>query len=482
MSFSGEGSGTSLDPYKIENWHHLNDVRNNLEANFILVNNLDENTDGYADYIGENPEGWDPIGDSGNIFSGVFDANRYTIKDLVIDRSGSNYNSLFSHNGGKIENVYVEYPIIEGGEDTAGLVSFNGGTIENSYVISDYISVQDSGYGGGLVSSNEGTIKHCYTIVTIEGIAGSQLGHLVGLNQGTIVDSMALVSTESLIHTDEGTRGGRVVGTELDGDMKNIRMYTDDNFRDYKKLHKPWNIKVLNRWTGETWHIESGEDYPRLHEPDIVTDEFVKLNQKVGEIDEGTNMHNITLKHGSFEINVENEGPLRRYDALPECLDEEPRKCRSPIIVPSWRKQGKVPLGIGKYSIDVFVTPIDNVKVKWDFDADKILINQEEKNFLHNITEYDILELEEVNYIRVIGEDEEAFAKFNANTTTDALPDISYNYPVKAYIDHMNDIITVDVEWEVGEQGSQDTIDVVVALAFEQNMKDNLPEFWDKYE
>ncbi|MFW5787131.1 MAG: hypothetical protein ACOCV3_02575 [Halanaerobiales bacterium] len=94
-TFAG-GDGSDSDPYQIENWHHLNNVRDNLDSKFILVNDLDETTAGYNELVkNENGDlvnegkGWDPIGaDCDTTFAGVFNGNDNTISDLVINREG----------------------------------------------------------------------------------------------------------------------------------------------------------------------------------------------------------------------------------------------------------------------------------------------------------------------------------------------------------------------------------------------------------
>ncbi len=48
------GEGTDEDPYLIENWEHLDNVRENLDAEFALNADLDEETDGYG---GDGEEG-----------------------------------------------------------------------------------------------------------------------------------------------------------------------------------------------------------------------------------------------------------------------------------------------------------------------------------------------------------------------------------------------------------------------------------------
>ena len=91
------GDGTPGNPYQIEDWDHMQSVRDYLDAHFILMNDLNENTTGYSEYVkdleGEenvvnDGQGWEPIGTPFEPFSGVFDGQGFTIKGLHVDRIG----------------------------------------------------------------------------------------------------------------------------------------------------------------------------------------------------------------------------------------------------------------------------------------------------------------------------------------------------------------------------------------------------------
>lgn len=59
----------------IHNAEELNDVRNNMEGKYILVNDIDIS----------NYSNWKPIGDGGNPFKGILNGNKYTISNLTIN-------------------------------------------------------------------------------------------------------------------------------------------------------------------------------------------------------------------------------------------------------------------------------------------------------------------------------------------------------------------------------------------------------------
>lgn len=47
-------------PTEISNWHELQAMENDLAGHYVLVNDLDENTEGYADY--QSGKGFRPVG------------------------------------------------------------------------------------------------------------------------------------------------------------------------------------------------------------------------------------------------------------------------------------------------------------------------------------------------------------------------------------------------------------------------------------
>jgi hypothetical protein len=86
-------------PYQIATWTHLNNTRQNLDANFTLVAELNASTAGYdtvASASANGDKGFEPIGEGNSPFTGTVDGNGYTISNLHIDRSGSSRVGLFS--------------------------------------------------------------------------------------------------------------------------------------------------------------------------------------------------------------------------------------------------------------------------------------------------------------------------------------------------------------------------------------------------
>lgn len=85
-SFAG-GSGSSSDPYQIETWEQLNQIRDGLSDSYELITDLGPDDPGYDQYAGPNAnggDGWEPL----DGFSGTLDGGQHEITGLYIDRDG----------------------------------------------------------------------------------------------------------------------------------------------------------------------------------------------------------------------------------------------------------------------------------------------------------------------------------------------------------------------------------------------------------
>lgn len=74
----------NANPIEISNWNQLNNIKTNLSADYVLVNDLDENTEGFATY--QSGAGFEPIGDSTTPFTGSLDGQGFKISGLFINR------------------------------------------------------------------------------------------------------------------------------------------------------------------------------------------------------------------------------------------------------------------------------------------------------------------------------------------------------------------------------------------------------------
>ena len=162
--FSGSGSGTKDDPYRIFNADQLNQVRNfagKTDVYFSLEADID-----MTDWIAENnpSQGWLPIGkDSG--FRGNFNGNGHIISNLWIKRPSTDYIGLFGKidDNAEILNLKLENAEYVGNDYVGGIVGYcyNANSI-TSCEFNGKISGND--YIGGIIGYIDNNGDHDFEV------------------------------------------------------------------------------------------------------------------------------------------------------------------------------------------------------------------------------------------------------------------------------------------------------------------------------
>ncbi|KJS13869.1 MAG: hypothetical protein VR67_02010 [Peptococcaceae bacterium BRH_c8a] len=199
--FAG-GSGTESDPYQVATAGQLNKVRNYLDRNFVQTADIE---------LGAAPwhegQGWLPIGDSDNPFTGGYNGDGYSITELFIDRN-TEHTGLFGYleEGAQIAGVNVENAQVNGGDYTGILFGY----AEKAVIIA--CNVQGSVAGGYWVAGVlAGGIENC----EIRG-CGSQgdvsAYYYAGGLVGTAEESSIIKMSYSTADVTDGRRIGGLVG------------------------------------------------------------------------------------------------------------------------------------------------------------------------------------------------------------------------------------------------------------------------------
>ena len=237
---------------EISDWNDLDNVRNDLTGDYVLVNDLDSDTDGY-DGIGDD---FTPIGVGlDNNFNGTFDGGGFAINDLVVvidssdiglfgavnrdttntviienlsvsgsvtntgtgRRTGGLVGFLDDDGSGEIKNCVSHVDVTSDGERAGGLVGENRDTVTDSYATG---SVEGTGEVGGLVARNEDTIQTSYATGSVDG--DSDVGGLVGLNNDTVTDSYWDTESTGQDTSDGGTglTTAEMQGSEAETNME----------------------------------------------------------------------------------------------------------------------------------------------------------------------------------------------------------------------------------------------------------------------
>ena len=202
-AFSGVGEGTNENPYQIENVEHLNEINDNLSANYILMNDLNLK------------EPIRSIGNSEKSFSGKFEGNHKTVYNISLLKNDESHNGFFSYSNGTITNLTLSNISANSEKDQGGLVGLNQGYLQNCHVKNVILTGESS---GGLAASNQGTIINCSSAGDINANFG---GGLVSTNSGTITDSHSscLVIGRTAAGGLVGSNYGRIQNCNAAGDV-----------------------------------------------------------------------------------------------------------------------------------------------------------------------------------------------------------------------------------------------------------------------
>lgn len=217
-----DGDGTEASPYEISHVYELQGVSQNLDAHYALTDDVDASeTKNWND-----GDGFDPIGDDGDEFTGIFDGDGYEIADLTIDRSAEYYVGLFGViDGGTVESVTLaDVDVTARGSGQGGLAGENDGTIRDVSITGTITRDGPGASFGGLVGDNRhGTIDNASVRVALEN-PGNFAGGLTGYNLGgTIVDSNAsvdLVDGGQSVGGLAGLNSGDIIRSNASGDIE----------------------------------------------------------------------------------------------------------------------------------------------------------------------------------------------------------------------------------------------------------------------
>jgi len=177
----GGGDGSEENPYLIEDVWDLQNMTSDLNAHYIMVNDIDASIT--SSWNGG--AGFKPIGNGTAYFNGTFDGGGFRICNLTINRSSEDHVGLFGFLNVSVivEDLGLECVNITGKNQAGGFAGNNHGTIENCYTTG---ITTGTSYLGGFAGSNHGTIENCYSTGNADGI-GNRVGGFAGYNDaGTI--------------------------------------------------------------------------------------------------------------------------------------------------------------------------------------------------------------------------------------------------------------------------------------------------------
>ncbi len=331
----------------IFDWYDLDGIRNDLAGDYVLMNDIHEDSPGYHELAGPGANGgagWAPIGNNNNLFTGTFHGGNHTIKGLFINRISGEYFGLFGATGPGAEistvgllDVDIDAPMyvgaltgyntggtirnthssgtVSGNRRIGGLVGQNSGgtmvdtfsTVEvtGNYRVGGLVGKNDAGsllqrsyatgnvtggedYHGGLVGrSTFGStiIEDCYATGRVDGYR--YVGGLVGSSfSGTVRRTYSTGSVNGVYSVGGliGWHGGTTTLSYWDTQTSGMSSSaagagrTTAQMQDIDNYLPGWDIVVMEDWDGHVWHIDQGEDYPRLGEPPSQLPQVITLD------------------------------------------------------------------------------------------------------------------------------------------------------------------------------------------------------------
>ncbi len=193
-SFDEDIEETKSEATEIYDWYDLDNVRDDLDGDYILMNDLDGDTDGYEELV-VTEKGWEPIGESDPDedveFTGTFDGNGQEVRDLFIERPDENYVGLFgfTYEGAEIIDVGVVDAEVTGDLSVGALVGSNGGNISDSYATGEVVGDMWVGGLSGYHFGENITISNSFAEAEVLG--NSDVGGLLGRNHEIVENSYA---------------------------------------------------------------------------------------------------------------------------------------------------------------------------------------------------------------------------------------------------------------------------------------------------
>ncbi|WP_456364380.1 GLUG motif-containing protein [Priestia aryabhattai] len=198
--------GSKSHPYKISTCLELQDIASDLQASYVLNNDIDcSDTLNWGDGIG-----FEPIATEEKEFQGSLDGRGFKVSNLQINRSEEDNVGVFSATkNASIKNLSFTNISVKGYDYTAGLISYIGDNT-NLYNVKVSGSVEGAnleGAVGGIVATNYGILDNVESNMEIKG--GWDVGGLVAQNYNLIKNSKSYSKVTS-INPDTYNIGGFV--------------------------------------------------------------------------------------------------------------------------------------------------------------------------------------------------------------------------------------------------------------------------------
>ena len=226
------GGGTLASTMLVNTVFDLQNINNNLSANYALGRDIDASGtatwNSNAGFVPLGTDGagkiWDGTGFSAYAsgtsigFNGNFNGFGHTISNLTVSTGTNDYAGLFGYSSGTVENVGLVNANVAGGDAVGALVGDDEGLVSYAFSSGSVSGgVSASATAGGLVGQIQtasGSIMRSYSTATVN--SGTLVGGLLGaLRNGTVSESYAT----GAVH---GTVAGGLIAQVVDGNVSRV--------------------------------------------------------------------------------------------------------------------------------------------------------------------------------------------------------------------------------------------------------------------
>ena len=227
VTMTGDYTITASFAKEIQTWYDLDAIRDNLSGHYVLMNELDSTTAGYAELAGPTAnggKGWEPIGrlvagpnpaffvNPVEPFTGSLAGQSYEIRDLSITRPEDDGVGLFGcvDGPGVVDSLGLANVAVCGRAHVGGMAGWNGGSLTHSHSGG---TVTGDQFVGGLVGGNWHNVGSSHSTGVVAGT--SVVGGLVGNNRGNVSESYSSCGVDGFQRAG-GLAGWNYGGTVTD--------------------------------------------------------------------------------------------------------------------------------------------------------------------------------------------------------------------------------------------------------------------------
>ncbi len=218
---SMKGDGSAEKPFQIEDYEDLKAIGTGAylySSNYILTKDIDASASKKENCNGDECRGFSPIGRNkdaadSTYFSGIFDGQNHTIRNLYVQGIGDEL-GLISLLCGSVKNVKLDSVNVMGSTTSSryvgGVVGFARGTIENVHVTNS--SIQGQVYVGGIAGAHHQSDSHMSDVSYQGEVKAVRIvGGITGSSYTNIFNASANVRIV-VVSDREGGRGSFQVG------------------------------------------------------------------------------------------------------------------------------------------------------------------------------------------------------------------------------------------------------------------------------